>query len=142
MAGYRVARVRDIPPGQRVIVELAGRSIAVFNLGGEFFALRNRCPHQGAALCTGVQVGRLESSAPGEYELSGAGELIRCPWHGWEFEIRTGRSWFDPQHTRVRDYPVSVSRGAAAGAQQRVPGPYTAERYEASVSEDYVVVEL
>ncbi|MCA1667024.1 MAG: Rieske 2Fe-2S domain-containing protein [Thermomicrobia bacterium] len=45
--------MEELPPGARKIVELAGRSIGVFNLGGEFFALRNSCPHQGGPLCTG-----------------------------------------------------------------------------------------
>ena len=53
MASHRVARVGDIPPGSRKLVEIGGRSIGVFNIDGEFFALRNRCPHQGGPLCEG-----------------------------------------------------------------------------------------
>jgi nitrite reductase/ring-hydroxylating ferredoxin subunit len=132
MASHAVARVQEIPPGGRKLVEVAGRSIAVFNLGGEFFALLNRCPHQGGPLCAGVQFSALTSSVPGEYVHSRAGELIRCPWHGWEFDIRTGRSWFDPGGTRVRSYPVAVRSGEEL----------TAETYPVSVRDDYVVVEL
>ena len=60
MARHVVARVDEIPPGERKIVEVAGRSIGVFNVGGEFFALRNRCPHQGGPLCEGRLLRRAE----------------------------------------------------------------------------------
>ena len=51
MAKHLVATVEEIPPGTRKLVEIAGRSIGLFNLAGEFFALRNRCPHQAGPLC-------------------------------------------------------------------------------------------
>ena len=50
MASHVVAAVDEIPPGQRKLVEVSGRNIVVFNLGGEFFALNNRCPHRGGSL--------------------------------------------------------------------------------------------
>ena len=92
MPKHIVAAVDEVPPGERKIVEIAGRSIGVFNLGGEFFALRNRCPHQGGPLCLGKQSGFIQSAGPGEYEYSRKGEILQCPWHGWEFDIRTGQS--------------------------------------------------
>ena len=55
MARHVVATVEEIPPGQRKIVEVAGRSIGIFNVSGEFFALRNRCPHQGGPLCRAIR---------------------------------------------------------------------------------------
>jgi len=102
-----VARAGEIAPGERKLVTVGGRSIAIFNVAGEFLALRNRCPHQGGPLCAGELFGVLESSGPGEYVYQRAGEMVRCPWHGWEFDLRTGRSWFDPERTRVRTYPVT-----------------------------------
>jgi 3-phenylpropionate/trans-cinnamate dioxygenase ferredoxin subunit len=128
MRSVQVARADEIPPGARKIVEIGGRSIGVFNIDGEYFALRNRCPHQGAPLCAGIQFGALTASRPGEYDYSGPGAIIRCPWHGWEFEIKTGRSWFDPAHQRVRTYPAGV----------RVD----AERYPTREDSGYVFVEL
>lgn len=145
-----VARVDEVPPGSRVVVEIAGRSIGVFNIGGEFFALRNRCPHQGGPLCAGPLTGFVVGDVPGEYRITREGEILRCPWHGWEFDVRTGQSWFDPARTRVRSYPVEVVAGgelAAAGegeppASGLVRGPYTAETYPVSVDENYVIVEV
>ncbi len=97
----------------------------MFNLGGEYFALRDRCPHQGGSLCLGRQTGLVTSARPGEYTTSRRNEIIRCPWHGWEFDIRTGQSWFDPRAVRVRRYDVSVEPGAAlVGDAEGISAPH------------------
>jgi nitrite reductase/ring-hydroxylating ferredoxin subunit len=148
MAKYVVATTDELRPGQRKVVEVAGRSIGLFNVNGEFFALRNRCPHQGGPLCSGRLHGFVESSLPGEYEFSRPGELLRCPWHGWEFDIRTGQSWFDPAKTRVRAYEVSVAPGGALAADAPptegglAKGPYVAETYPVSIDREYVLIEV
>ena len=148
MAKHIVATVGEIPPGGRKVVEVLGRSIGVFNVEGEFFALRNRCPHQGGPLCAGRLFGVLLPGQPGEYHFTRPGELLRCPWHGWEYDIRTGQSWFDPLQTRVRAYEVSVASGEALAPTVAEPtaglekGPYVAETYPVSVEERYVLIEL
>jgi 3-phenylpropionate/trans-cinnamate dioxygenase ferredoxin subunit len=103
-----VARVSDIPPGKRLIVEVAGRSIGVFNVAGVFFAVKNSCPHQGGPLCLGRTVGLATAGRPGEIAYTREGEILRCPWHGWEFDLATGRSIFEPARTRVKSNPVEV----------------------------------
>jgi len=137
MSKYVVAAVGEIPPGTRKLAEVNGRAIVVFNLGGEFFALNNRCPHRGGSLCDGRLVGLVESSEPGEYRYSRKGEIIRCPWHSWEFDIRTGKSWCDPAKLHIRQYTVSVEEGA-----KLVEGPYVAETFPVTVENEYVVVEV
>ncbi len=125
MPSVVVGETTELPPGTRRIVEVAGRSIGVFNVGGEYLAIRNRCPHQGGPLCEGVTVGAITSDQPGEYRYERPGEIIRCPWHAWEFDLRTGASWFDPARQRVRAYEVEVRRGGRAGrrrACRRGPG--------------------
>ncbi len=111
MTKWVVGTVDEIPPGGRKIVEVAGRSVGVFNVGGEFFALLNRCPHQGGPLCLGNTHGFLRPASVGEYDYSRAGEMLRCPWHGWEYDLRTGQSWFDPSSVLVRRYDVTVAAG-------------------------------
>ncbi|MFN8633814.1 MAG: Rieske (2Fe-2S) protein [Chloroflexota bacterium] len=113
MPKYVVGTVDEIEPGTAKIVEVGGRSIGIYNVNGEYFALLNRCPHQAGPLCKGNRYGFLKSGAVGEYEYSRPGEIVRCPWHGWEFDVRTGQSWFDPVQVRVRRYNVEVTSGAA-----------------------------
>jgi nitrite reductase/ring-hydroxylating ferredoxin subunit len=152
---YVVATADEIPPGERKIVTVAGRSIGVFNIDGEFFALRNRCPHQGGALCEGHLWGVLTASVPGEFEYNARREILTCPWHGWEFHVRTGQSWCDPVRLRVRRFDVSLERGetltaerpageaeAGAPAPGMVRGPYVVETYPVSVEGTYVVVDV
>ena len=131
-----VARAVDVAPGQCKIVNVDGREIGVFNLNGEYFALANRCPHEGGPLCQGKIIALVQSDGPGHYRLARHQEFLRCPWHGWEFEIRTGQSWCDPKSTRARQFQVKVESG-----ETLVKGPYVAETFPVSVEEDYLVVE-
>ncbi len=117
-----VCRVSELPPGERKIVEIGKRSIGVFNIAGEFFAILNLCPHQLAPLCKGKITGTNEHGAVGEYPWTRQGEIIRCPWHGWEFDIKTGRSIFNPHRVRTRSYAVEVSTEAESSIP---PAPAT-----------------
>jgi nitrite reductase/ring-hydroxylating ferredoxin subunit len=137
MARHIVATVDDIPPGQRKLVNVKGRDIGIFNVGGEYFAVGNRCPHEGASLCKGRLVGLVESSEPGSYKFSRRGELLRCPWHGWEFDLRTGKSWCEPERTKVRTFDLKVESGGAL-----VEGPFQAETFPVSIEKQYVVIEV
>lgn len=145
---YVVASVDELPPGERKIVDVAGRSIGVFNVDGEYFALRNRCPHQGGALCEGKLWGVLKADVPGSFDYSPRKEILTCPWHGWEFHVRTGQSWCDPRRLRVRSYQVSVEDGALLTADASAPahglvrGPYVVETYPVTVEGRYLVVDV
>jgi 3-phenylpropionate/trans-cinnamate dioxygenase ferredoxin subunit len=146
---YVVATATEIPPGGRKIVDLAGRSVGVFNLDGSYFALRNTCPHAGGPLCEGVLSGFVSSSEPGHYTYERRGEFLRCPWHQWEFDIRTGQSWLDPLRTRVRRYRAGVETGAELLAENMAPeragraqGPYAAEIYPVTRDGEFVVVHI
>jgi nitrite reductase/ring-hydroxylating ferredoxin subunit len=137
MARHVVATIDDIPPGKRKLVTVKGREIGIFNVGGEYFAVGNRCPHEGASLCKGRVVGLVESSEPGSYQFSRRGELLRCPWHGWEFDLRTGKSWCEPDRTRVRSFELKVESGGAL-----VEGELQAETFPVSIEKQYVVIEV
>lgn len=118
--------------------------MAVFNVDGNFFALRDVCPHQGAALSAGQVVHCVQARKPGCYEWDPSTPFLRCPWHGWEYDLKTGQSWSGS--SRVRSFPVSVQSGdVLAGAMidgsDRVPGPYVAETIVVSVENDYVVLD-
>ncbi|TNJ65884.1 Rieske (2Fe-2S) protein [Paenibacillus hemerocallicola] len=104
---YAVAKTSEIPPGTHKLVEAGGRSIGVYNVDGTFYALRNVCPHQGAELCKGLVRPLIVSDEAGVYEQTRQGEIIRCPWHQWEFDIKTGCMIVDPD-MRTRSYEVTV----------------------------------
>jgi len=108
MGRHVVGRVSEISSGGRKIVEAEGRSIGVFNVRGQFYALRNSCPHQAAPLCLGSLKGMTLPCKPGEYLWGRDGEILRCPWHGWEFDVTNGTSVFNPHAVRVKSYEVTV----------------------------------
>ena len=89
---YPVATLDEIPPGSRKLVEVEGRSIGVFNVHGQFVAVLNVCPHELAPVCRGRVGGTTLPSAPGEFCWGREGEILACPWHGWEFDLLTGRA--------------------------------------------------
>jgi NAD(P)H-dependent nitrite reductase small subunit len=88
-----VARLTEIPEQSAKCVEVEGRKIAVFNLGGRFYALDDDCPHEQGPLSDGNIVG----------------EEVECPWHGSRFNLKTGRVTLDPAEEDVRSYPVRVT---------------------------------
>ena len=102
---YVVAPASELPPGSRRIVQIDGREIGVFNVQGNFYALRNLCPHRSGPLCMG-RVRPLVVS-PGLYQVDydRDGEILKCPWHQWEFDLKTGQALYDPQ-LRVKTYPA------------------------------------
>jgi 3-phenylpropionate/trans-cinnamate dioxygenase ferredoxin subunit len=130
-----VAGAREIPPGSRKVVTVGGRDIVVFNVGGEYFALANRCPHQGGRLCDGKLVGLVASHEPGRYDYSRPHEIIRCPWHGWEFDLRTGRSNCEPARIRTRAYEVLCEPAEESG-------PLVAETFPVIEQDRRVLVEV
>ena len=78
MAKHVVAAVGEIPPGTRKLAQVNGRAIVVFNLGGEFFALNNRCPHRGGSLHLGIQTGLVALGlAQADAELSSIGQALQ-----------------------------------------------------------------
>jgi 3-phenylpropionate/trans-cinnamate dioxygenase ferredoxin subunit len=118
-------------------VEVAGKGLCLVRLGDEFFALADRCPHGGARLSGGRFAAVIESDGPGHYRMCRQDEMIRCPWHGWEYDVRTGQSWSDPKSTRTRAFETQAIEGEAL-----VKGPYVAETVKVAVEERYVVVDL
>jgi nitrite reductase/ring-hydroxylating ferredoxin subunit len=109
-AEHVVCRADELPPGERRLVRLGDRSIGVFNVAGSFYALHDRCPHHGGPLCRGRVGGTTASPAGYELQQVRDGEILRCAWHGWEFEISSGRMLADPR-VRARTYPVEVLDG-------------------------------
>ena len=128
-----VCKASEIPPGERKIFDIEGKSVGVFNVAGKFYALRNLCPHQFAPLCLGKVTGYCESSPVGEFHWSRDGEIVRCPWHAWEFDIKTGRSVFNPHKVRTKSYEVEV---------RPLSDDEQVESYPVSIQEEQVILHL
>jgi 3-phenylpropionate/trans-cinnamate dioxygenase ferredoxin subunit len=104
---FAICPVAELPPGTRKIVEVDGKSIGLFNVKGDYYALLNYCPHSGAELCRGPITGTALPVDDFQYIYGYEGELIRCAWHGWEFKIATGECLLDPK-IRAKRYQVTV----------------------------------
>src|SRR5262249_1615464 len=137
MVRHVVASTSEIAPGGNKVVTVAGREIVIFHVNGQFFALRNRCPHAGAPLARAAGVAHLKSHAPAPFQRTRVGEMLRCAWHGWEFDMRTGQSYCDPLRVRAHSYPVAVEAGAAIAK-----GPYVAETFPVTVEAHYILIDI
>lgn len=137
MTRHVVAELDSFPDKTIRRVEVAGREICLIRVGEEFFALFDRCPHGGARLSGGLLSGTVESDGPGDYRLCRKAEMLKCPWHGWEYDVRTGQSWSDPKATRTRAYSAEAVSGG-----DLVKGPYVADTVPVEVEGRYVVVDL
>jgi nitrite reductase (NADH) small subunit len=111
VARHLVGKRADIEDGRRVLIDVAGRSIGLVASNGELFALRNICPHQQGPLCEGAVFPAHKASVADDGSvrefLDHEHPVICCPWHGWEFDLRTGVCLADPTR-RVATYPVTI----------------------------------
>jgi nitrite reductase (NADH) small subunit len=108
----------ELPPGTSTTVKAFGTTVAVFNVEGQVFALSNHCPHHGGPLCHGRISGAVLPSQPYEYRYGREGRVLICPWHGWEFDIESGRTIFDPA-VRVKIYEARIEEGEIVLTRRR-----------------------
>ena len=104
---FKIGKVDMLSPGERKIIEVDGKHIGIFNVKGAYYALHNRCPHMGGNLCEGPVTGTSMPVDKTEFIYGRENELVRCGWHGWEFDIRTGVYLLDDK-VRARKYQVIV----------------------------------
>jgi nitrite reductase/ring-hydroxylating ferredoxin subunit len=109
---YPVADAEELSEdGSRVIAEIKGQEIAVFRHRGEYYALANYCVHQAGPLCEGALSGDIDTGDDGwDWVYDDEEKYIVCPWHGWMFDITTGRSPKDERYA-VPAYDVEVEDG-------------------------------
>jgi nitrite reductase (NADH) small subunit len=91
---YTVARAEDVPPGSARVVQAGDRELALFRCDGAFYATQAQCLHLKGPLGQG----RLE------------GCVVSCPWHGYQYDVRTGENEFD-RALRLETYEVVVEDG-------------------------------
>jgi nitrite reductase/ring-hydroxylating ferredoxin subunit len=103
-------KLNDLPPGERIIVPDGKQGVGLFNVKGELYAVKNRCPHAGAELCRGTLHGTHRPGVPHAFDPAFDGRILRCPWHGWEFDLASGKGLYD-EKARVATYRVEVEDG-------------------------------
>ncbi len=101
----------ELGPGQmRTVTKGRAPVVVVCSADGQYYAVRGICPHQGGMLGKGQLTWLTASYEPGSYEVVKRGEILRCPWHGFSYDVTSGRCISDPQ-LRVKTYPVYVEAG-------------------------------
>ena len=107
---HDVGSLEELERNGHLVARIGGRDVGVVldPIGGHPVGVRNRCPHTGAPICLGVVLERV-SGTPGNYALTGE-PVLRCPWHGWEFDLETGRCR-DDTTMRVAVYTAEVRDG-------------------------------
>jgi nitrite reductase/ring-hydroxylating ferredoxin subunit len=115
MADIRVTDVASLGDPGRKVVEVNGMEVGIFRLGEEVFAYENRCPHLEGPVCQGKMLPlalediQPDGSSKGRVFSKGKMNIV-CPWHGFEFDIRTGTHPMDSK-VRLRRLPVKVIDG-------------------------------
>ena len=106
-----VCVTEDLPAGERREVDVGGEyGVMVFNLGGDLYAIRNKCPHRGGPLGRGRLRPRVKSRGVSEWIYEREGEVIKCPYHQWEFDVRTGKA-LDDERLGAKTYRVDFEDG-------------------------------
>jgi nitrite reductase/ring-hydroxylating ferredoxin subunit len=104
MAKHSVAKVGELPEGGGKLLEIENIEIGIYLIEGTYHAYRNMCPHAGAPVCNAAlgKVLTAEQITIAERERP----TIRCPWHGWEFDLSTGCHTFT--NARLKEYPTHL----------------------------------
>jgi len=109
MPEYVIPEARTLKPGQKLITSIGGREIGLYNVGGQFYAIRNRCAHQMGPACQGDVFDRIEAKTTPDRKIkeyvAEYKTVLACPWHGWEYDLRTGVCLWNKQY-KVRTYRV------------------------------------
>lgn len=115
MTGAKVVKVgkaEEFPLDEFRIVTAGTRSIGVVRRAdGTVDAIRNWCPHKGAEVCKSKLSGTMLPGAPGTLTWGHEGQIVRCPWHGFEFDIRSGKRPYSDSRMRLRVYPARIENG-------------------------------
>lgn len=113
---YDVGSLGDFPEAGVRVVDAGGEEIGVVRWRGELFAVRNVCPHQLGPVARGPLRQRLVADSVGDPRPDPDTPVLACPWHGWEFDVRTGRPLAGV--ARVRTYQVEVEDGRVVVAKR------------------------
>lgn len=112
MTLHFVGRIAELEEAVPRIVAIEGRSIGVIKSNGEIYAVRNVCPHKRAPICKGLVKGTMLPSDPGEFVFGMHNDILQCPWHGWEFDLKSGETICQNSSKKLTFYPVKIEDDA------------------------------
>lgn len=104
---YKAAEPHELSESSRKIVSINGMELGIFLVNGRYYAWRNVCPHAAAPVCVGLIQGTRLLSEVYDYEYGLDNQVLRCPWHGWEFDLTTGKHLAGGS-TKLRGFPVET----------------------------------
>ncbi|WP_400162456.1 Rieske (2Fe-2S) protein [Brevibacillus sp. TJ4] len=128
-----VCPVEELPEGGRKLLEVDGVEIGLIRAEGVCYAFRNSCPHQGVPMLYGSVVGTMLPSKPHEYVYGHHNEIIRCPLHGWEFNLKTGKAVFSPD-VSLKTYEVREEEGFVVLMLDRQPAQFAHKAFSCILS--------
>jgi nitrite reductase (NADH) small subunit len=102
----RIGTADEFPPGACRLLTVGDHEVGVYNIEGNFYGIRNHCPHMGAPVCKGNVGGTMLPSGVGEYVYGLEGKVVHCPWHQWAFDIPSGRALFGIDRSRLITHTV------------------------------------
>lgn len=107
---FAVGASADVPEGGRLVIDAGQKTIGVFRIEGRLYAWENTCPHQGGPVCQGLVIPAVnevldEQRASTGFAFNEGDMRVVCPWHGFEFSIRTG---CHPASAQFKLQPVTV----------------------------------
>lgn len=112
MSDHVVAEADEVDEGGRLVIELEGREVGIFKLDGELHAYTSWCAHQSGPICEGIIGGTVEATFDRNTQTTTRrwtreGHLIRCPWHGWEYDLKSGECLSNPD-VRLPKHDIRV----------------------------------
>lgn len=108
MPRHYVAELDQLDESKPTVFSIEGRSIGLIQSNGKIYAVRNVCPHKRAPICRGTLRGTMLPSAPSTFEFGLEGQILQCPWHGWEFDLETGTTVCENSGKKLTFYPLTV----------------------------------
>lgn len=105
---HLVTELAGLENAKPQIFSVAGRSIGLIRSNGTVYAVRNVCPHKRAPVCRGTLKGTMLPSDPNTFVFGLENQVLQCPWHGWEFDLETGRTLCAGETKKLTLYPVTI----------------------------------
>lgn len=115
MGEHVITDASDLDNGDRLVTELEGREVGIFKIDGEFYAYTSWCAHQSGPICGGSVGGTWQAtydqeSGETDRQWTMDGQAIRCPWHNWEYDLKSGECLSKPG-IRLPEHDVRIEDG-------------------------------